>query len=88
MYSFVIAKTMPVLLHLKIYGEMPTNDGVLAILGGCPLLKSLDLKGCYSYYFSESLEKRCRNKLKISDFQYKITITLNSSGYEDCYFDI
>ncbi|GAU22401.1 hypothetical protein TSUD_122870 [Trifolium subterraneum] len=46
--AFAIAKTMPRLLHLKISGNVLNNDGILAILDGCPLLESLDLTryGC------------------------------------------
>ncbi|GAU42383.1 hypothetical protein TSUD_123790 [Trifolium subterraneum] len=61
--AFAIAKTMPRLLHLKISGNVLTsNDGVLAILDGCPLLESLDLTRCYLRCFdfdvNDSLKKR------------------------------
>lgn len=62
--SFAIAKTMPGLHHLKISGSMPSEEGVLAILDGCPLLESLDLKECYCFYNSGRLEKRCRENVK------------------------
>ncbi|XP_058783580.1 putative F-box/LRR-repeat protein 23 [Vicia villosa] len=67
--SFAIAKTMPGLRHLKISGQMPISEGLSAILDGCPLLESLDLKDCYYFRFeyTENLEKMCREKIK--DFQ-------------------
>ncbi|XP_058783602.1 putative F-box/LRR-repeat protein 23 [Vicia villosa] len=62
--SFAIAKTMPGLHHLKFFGNMPCEDGVHAILDGCPLLESLDLKECCCFYNVRSLEKRCRENVK------------------------
>ncbi|GAU41418.1 hypothetical protein TSUD_245030 [Trifolium subterraneum] len=44
--AFAIAKTMPTLSHLTILNNGLTNDGLLAILDGCPLLESIDLRGC------------------------------------------
>lgn len=61
---FAIAKTMPGLRYLKISGILLTNDGILAILDGCPLLESLDLGGCVRYDLSESLRKRCQEQIK------------------------
>lgn len=80
--SFTIAKTMPGLHHLKIFGDLPTSEGLLAILDGCPLLESLDLKECYYYVpflFSDSLEERCREKIK--DFRPP-TLDWSSSDYD------
>ncbi|XP_058782105.1 putative F-box/LRR-repeat protein 22 [Vicia villosa] len=81
--SVAIAETMPRLQHLKFSGNMPTNEGLLAILDGCPLLESLDLEECYSCFsfgYSESLEKRCREKIK--DFRPP-----NCYFSDDCYSD-
>lgn len=61
--AFAIAKTMPRLQHLKISGNELSNDGVLAILDGCPLLESLDLTLCI-LCLSKSLEERCLEKIK------------------------
>ncbi|CAL5189560.1 unnamed protein product [Lathyrus oleraceus] len=44
--AFVIGKTMPELRHLTIFKNELSNDGLLAILDGCPFLESLDLRGC------------------------------------------
>jgi F-box/leucine-rich repeat protein 2/20 len=62
--AFAIAKTMPGLRHLHLYGNELSNDGLLAILDGCPLLESLVLSRCYSIYVGGSLEKKCREKIK------------------------
>jgi len=80
--SFSIAKTMPGLRHLKISGDMPTDDGLLAIFDGCPRLESLDLRGCCCFSFSESLEKKCREQIK--DFGLPVQISFES--YLDCYY--
>ncbi|KAI5407329.1 hypothetical protein KIW84_053545 [Lathyrus oleraceus] len=92
--SFAIAKTMPGLHHLKICGNMPSEDGVLVILDGCPFLKYLDLKECCCYYNIERLEKRCRENVMdfrppslhcySSRYDYGWGIeSENWSGYED-----
>ncbi|KAJ1398190.1 Leucine-rich repeat domain superfamily [Sesbania bispinosa] len=53
-----IAKTMPKLRDLLISGLLLTEDGLLAILDGCPLLQSLDLEDCFSFgLMGGSLEK-------------------------------
>jgi len=61
---FAIAKTMPGLCQLMILNNELTNDGLVAILDGCPLLESLDLRGCLHLNLDESLEKRCIEKIK------------------------
>ncbi|RHN40321.1 putative F-box domain, leucine-rich repeat domain, L domain-containing protein [Medicago truncatula] len=44
--AFGIAKIMPGLHYLKMSLDELTNDDVLAILDGCPLLETLDLRAC------------------------------------------
>lgn len=61
---FVITKTMPGLRYLKISGILLTNDGILAILDGCPILESLDLEECVCYDLSENLRKQCHDRIK------------------------
>ncbi|PNX77343.1 F-box protein skip19 [Trifolium pratense] len=41
--AIFIGKTMPGLCHLKLFGIVLTNDELLTILDGCPLLESLHL---------------------------------------------
>jgi hypothetical protein len=62
--AFAIAKTMSMLRHLTILNDGVTNDGLLAILDGCPLLESLDLRGCRHLDFEGSLGKRCNEQIK------------------------
>ncbi|KAL5066961.1 hypothetical protein RYX36_017848 [Vicia faba] len=63
--AFVIAKTMPGLRSLTVSGIVLSSDGIVAILNGCPLLESLDLRYCSSMYPTESLRKRCCEQIKI-----------------------
>ncbi|KAJ1440415.1 Leucine-rich repeat domain superfamily [Sesbania bispinosa] len=63
--AFAIAKTMPKLCHLHLLGNKLSNVGLLAILDGCPLLESLDLRKCFYLDLSGSLWKiRCKEEIK------------------------
>ena len=42
--ALAIAETVPGLRHLQLFGNRMTNDGLKAILDGCPQLESLDLR--------------------------------------------
>lgn len=59
-----IAKTMPKLRHLSMFGNLLTNVGLHAILDGCPLLESVVLRNCFHLDLSGSLGKRCRDQIK------------------------
>lgn len=63
--AFAIAKTMPQLRHLQIMGIYITNNALLAILDGCPLLEYLDLRACHLLDLSGSLGKKCRERIKV-----------------------
>ncbi|KAI3709986.1 hypothetical protein L2E82_39759 [Cichorium intybus] len=43
-YAFAIANSMPRLSHLELSDCNMTNDGLQAILDGCPHLQSLDVR--------------------------------------------
>ncbi|XP_058746359.1 putative F-box/LRR-repeat protein 23 [Vicia villosa] len=58
--AFAIANTMPMLRHLTILNNGLTNNGLLAILDGCPLLESLDIRGCVHVDLDGSLNERCK----------------------------
>ncbi|KAJ4705054.1 F-box protein SKIP19-like [Melia azedarach] len=45
------------LRHLQIFGNKLTNNGLQAILDGCPLLQSLDLRQCFNVSLGGNLEK-------------------------------
>ncbi|MED6186818.1 hypothetical protein PIB30_070380 [Stylosanthes scabra] len=47
-FAFSIALSMPKLRHLQLLGNRMDNDGLLAILNGCPYLESLDLGYCFN----------------------------------------
>ncbi|KAK7852862.1 f-box protein skip19 [Quercus suber] len=47
--AVAIAKNMPELRHLQLIGNQLTNDGLQAILDGCPHLESLDLRKCFNF---------------------------------------
>ena len=50
--ALAIAKNMPKLRHLWLIGNRVTNDGLQAILDGCPHLESLDLRKCFNVTLS------------------------------------
>ncbi|KAJ9566037.1 hypothetical protein OSB04_002003 [Centaurea solstitialis] len=66
--AFAIANSMPALRHLQLLDSIITNDGLQAILHGCPHLESLDLSGCSYLELDGSLEKLCRERIK--DFKF------------------
>ncbi|PNX90725.1 F-box protein skip19 [Trifolium pratense] len=80
---FAIAKWLPGLRHLKLSRIVVGNVGLLAILDGCPLLESLDIRQCHRIYLSESLEKRCHEQIK--DFQLPTSLVDDDSYYADDY---
>ncbi|CAJ2640721.1 unnamed protein product [Trifolium pratense] len=62
--ALAIAKTMPGLRHLELWGNKLTNDGLVAILDGCPYLEFLDIRMCYNLVMHENLAKRCCDNIK------------------------
>ncbi|XP_058761238.1 putative F-box/LRR-repeat protein 23 [Vicia villosa] len=62
--ALAIAKTMSKLRHLSILNNELTNNGLLAILDGCPLLESLDIRGCLYVDLDGSLGERCSAQIK------------------------
>ena len=61
--ALAIAENMPRLRHLQLFGNNLTNDGLQAILDGCPHLESLDLRQCFSVKLTGNLE-RCAEQIK------------------------
>uniref|UniRef100_A0A803LY03 F-box/LRR-repeat protein 15/At3g58940/PEG3-like LRR domain-containing protein n=1 Tax=Chenopodium quinoa TaxID=63459 RepID=A0A803LY03_CHEQI len=57
--ALAIAKSMPNLRTLQLIGTFMTNEGLKAILDGCPLLESLDLRACFFIDLSGELGKKC-----------------------------
>ncbi|MED6169117.1 hypothetical protein PIB30_018456 [Stylosanthes scabra] len=57
--AFAIAQNMPNLRHLRLVANRLDNNGVRAILDGCPLLESLDLLCCGIVELEGELRRRC-----------------------------
>ncbi|KAK8543206.1 hypothetical protein V6N13_136263 [Hibiscus sabdariffa] len=62
--ALAIAETMPKLRHLQLFGNRLTDNGLQAILNGCPRLESLDLRKCYNVGLRGNLERRCVERIK------------------------
>ena len=77
--AFAIAETMPTLHHLQLFGNKLTNEGLLAILDGCPHLESLDLRQCFNVNLAGSLGKRCAEQIK--------ELRLPCDPTDDCPFE-
>ncbi|XP_047086820.1 putative F-box/LRR-repeat protein 23 [Lolium rigidum] len=54
-----IATTMPGLRSLQLFAKRLTNGGLAAILDGCPLLESLDIRHCFNIVMNDELCARC-----------------------------
>ncbi|GMJ15685.1 SKP1/ASK-Interacting protein 19 [Hibiscus trionum] len=62
--ALAIAQTMPKLRHLQLFGNKLTDNGLQAILDGCPRLESLDLRKCFNVRLGGNVEKRCVERVK------------------------
>ncbi|KAL3643693.1 hypothetical protein CASFOL_014508 [Castilleja foliolosa] len=63
-YALTIAKIMPNLQHLCLIGNKLSNEGLEAILNGCPKLESLDLRKCYNVDLQGDFGKICSERIK------------------------
>ncbi|XP_076915326.1 putative F-box/LRR-repeat protein 23 [Bidens hawaiensis] len=63
-FAFAIAKNLPELTHLQLFGSNITNTGLKAILDGCSHLESLDLRRCWTIDLKGDLGKRCSQQIK------------------------
>lgn len=59
-----IAENMPQLRHLQLFGNKMTNEGLQAILDGCPYIESLDLRQCFNIHFGGNLSRLCTQRIK------------------------
>ncbi|KAK6150119.1 hypothetical protein DH2020_017644 [Rehmannia glutinosa] len=62
--ALAIAKTMPNLCRLQLFANYMKNDGLQALLDGCPRLESLDIRQCFLVDLSGDLGKRCFKQIK------------------------
>jgi F-box/leucine-rich repeat protein 2/20 len=81
--ALIIAKSMSGLRHLDIRGNPLSDVGLIAILDGCPLLESLDIRGCNNLDFSGNLWKRLHNQIK----DLKVREHFNNFELEFAYSD-
>ncbi|KAL3616855.1 hypothetical protein CASFOL_039249 [Castilleja foliolosa] len=63
-YALAIAKNMPNLGHLRLFGNRLSNYGLKAILDGCPNLESLDLRQCFSVDLQGAFGRVCSERIK------------------------
>lgn len=90
--ALAIAKTMPELRCLQLFGNKLTNVGLEAILNGCPHLEFLDLRQCFNVNLTGNLWKRCAEKIKdlrrpldpTDDYEYDSMFQDDVSFDEDC----
>jgi hypothetical protein len=54
-----IASTMPGLRSLQLFAKRLSNGGLVAILDGCPLLESLDIRHCFNISMNYEMRARC-----------------------------
>jgi hypothetical protein len=83
--ALAIAENMSELRCLQLYGNKLTNDGLQAILDGCPHLESLDLRRCFNVSFAGNLERRCAEQIKDLRLPHDSTDDYEFSAY--CSFD-
>ncbi|KAF5810691.1 putative F-box domain, leucine-rich repeat domain superfamily, F-box-like domain superfamily [Helianthus annuus] len=63
--AFAIANNMPELRHLQLFGNKMTNEGLQAILHGCPHLEFLDVRRCFNLNLGAgNLGKLCVERIK------------------------
>jgi len=62
--AFAIAANMSELRHLQLVGNKLTNEGLQAILDGCPHLESLDLRQCFNLTLAGDLGRRCAQQIQ------------------------
>ncbi|KAJ4785532.1 RNI-like superfamily protein [Rhynchospora pubera] len=81
-----IAKTMHQLRHLELIGNRLTNEGLTAILDGCPHLETLDATKCYYVTTDADMYARCARLQSVS-FICLSDYGLNSHCDDDEYID-
>ncbi|KAG8639201.1 F-box protein SKIP19 isoform X2 [Manihot esculenta] len=96
--ALVIAENMPHLCCLQIFGNKLTNEGLQAILDGCPNLESLDLRQCFNVNLEGHLDVGSSEEdypsglseidfLSDDDDYYEFSGGSDMSDYGDLVFD-
>ncbi|CAI9100731.1 OLC1v1037893C1 [Oldenlandia corymbosa var. corymbosa] len=96
--ALAIAKSMPGLRHLTLFGNAMSNVGLLAVVEGCIHLESLDLRRCFRVNLEGDIGNQCSQKLKclkqpddsIADLEYHDSDSFDveyEEGFYGCDWD-
>ncbi|KAG9141776.1 hypothetical protein Leryth_027532 [Lithospermum erythrorhizon] len=94
--ALAVGKSMPELRHLQLFGNRMTNEGLEAILNGCPKLESLDLRQCFNLDLQGELGKRCIRQIKnlrrpndsTRDYEWDATVANFGSHRSFCELEL
>jgi hypothetical protein len=89
--ALAIAENLPELCRLQLFGNKLSNDGLQAILDGCPHLESLDLRQCFNVTLTGNLGRRCAEQIKdlrrphdsTDDFEFDASYELFNDDYDE-----
>ncbi|XP_042947083.1 putative F-box/LRR-repeat protein 9 isoform X2 [Carya illinoinensis] len=85
--AVAISENMPGLVSLLLVGNKLTNDGLQAILDGCPHLQSLELLRCRHVSMEGDFARKCSERIKNLRFHYfsdqEFRKILEDGGYYD-----
>ncbi|XP_016442591.2 putative F-box/LRR-repeat protein 23 [Nicotiana tabacum] len=62
--ALAIAQSLPALRRLQLIRNYMTNEGLQAILDGCPNLVSLDMRGCFNVRLDKVLSSKSSRHIK------------------------
>ncbi|GJW12589.1 F-box domain containing protein [Tanacetum coccineum] len=91
--GIAIGENMRELKHLELFGNNMLNDGLKAILDGCPHIESLDLRQCKYINLKGDLGERCSQQITYlqlpNDFvdSTPYDVTTDYYSYNDEYDD-
>ncbi|XP_074267725.1 putative F-box/LRR-repeat protein 23 [Silene latifolia] len=91
--AVAIVGSMPKLRHLQLIGNSLTDDGLTAVLEGCPHLQSLDLRACLHVKLVGNLGKRLLEQIKdvrrpydsTDDYNYPVITSEISDSDDEVY---
>ncbi|KAG6639275.1 putative F-box/LRR-repeat protein 23 [Carya illinoinensis] len=87
LWAVAMAENMPGLVSLLLVGNRLTNDGLQAILDGCPHVQSLELWCCRHVSMEGNFGRKCSERIKNLRFHYfsdhEFEKILINSGYYD-----
>ncbi|KAG8384374.1 hypothetical protein BUALT_Bualt04G0111500 [Buddleja alternifolia] len=86
-YALAVAKNMPNLRQLRLFGNKMSNEGLKAILESCPHLELLDLRQCFSVDLGGDLGRICSQRVKVLKRPYDSTDDFEWDG-ETCRIEL